>query len=82
MRGIMHYDAEFRREEAIPAASSHANTEGRSGRLERWCNSDPPPMLDRPGVMGGAKPPCASFLSFRTSIRPVLFGLKDLIRKL
>ena len=45
MRQIMHYDAEFRREEATAAVGSHAK-HSRPSRLS--------PMLDRPGGHLGA----------------------------
>src|SRR6476620_8721049 len=48
MRQIMHYDAEFRREEGASRLSREALT-FRSGARDQF---DPPSMLDRPGGDG------------------------------
>ena len=56
MRQIMHYDGEFRREEATPPQSALTrSTDGGSDRLERWGNSTLPPCRTGREVMGGAK---------------------------
>ena len=66
------------------AAAVSQSAPGWRKPLRRFLRSiRPPGMLDRPGL--GSAVPWARIgrsLSSHTSIRPVLFGLKDLIRKL
>ena len=47
MRQIMHYDVEFRREEAISAVSSHAKHRPRFGSTGALGQFDPLPTLDQ-----------------------------------
>ena len=49
MRQIMHYDGEFRREEATPQSALTRSPDGGSGSTEHGVQFDPTPMLDRPG---------------------------------
>jgi hypothetical protein len=57
MRQIIHYDAEFRREEATSAVSSHAKHWGAFGSTGALGQFDPPPMLDRRGGSWARKSP-------------------------
>ena len=49
MRQIMHYDVEFRREEALCSQLSREALTAFQSRLEHGGQFDPTPMLDRPG---------------------------------
>jgi len=71
-RGIMHYDAEFRREVSA----------SRESRLQRSGTNSTPPHVGQAGGSLGVQNGWSWSGAQRTSIRPVLFGLKDLIRKL
>ena len=55
MRQIMHYDVEFRREEATSAVGSTRSTDGGSGRLEHGANSTPPHAGQAGGSFGRAR---------------------------
>ena len=49
MRQIMHYDTEFRREEATSAVGSSAKHRPRFGSSGASDQFDPTPTMDRPG---------------------------------
>ena len=56
MQQIMHYDGEFRREEATSVESVLTrNTGDGSDRVEAGDQNRPPGMLDRPGGLSAVK---------------------------
>ena len=55
MRQIMHYDGEFRREEATSQSALTRSTDGGSIRVEHGDQFNPTPQWTGPGGIGRAK---------------------------